>query len=663
MRLFVRRFFRLLCLLPGSVLLPAPTPLLPPDGLIDFHLQQPGPDSAHRTVVPVNGQAFTQAVRVETTGVPPQPYLIQLGHPTTGPVAVGDVITGEVWLRRVGPAGGNVATEIVFEQAGPPYTQSFTRVVGDDTGNWTRHRFAFVAVAPYPAAGAQVNLRLGYSAQAIELGGLVLTNNAQSAPLASFPNDFSYAGRAPDARWRTNALAAIERHRKVPLNIEVQDAAGFPVPTAEIEVIETRSAFAFGSAVVASRLLGGGPDDQRYQGVVTNWFNTVVFENDLKWPTYEANPSPAEQAVDWLRARGIAVRGHNLIWPGTNQPAFLPSDVPGLFGDPARLRTRINARFTQVLGRFQGRIADWDVINEPLHERAIEGVLGRPELAEWFGLAHQSDPAATLYLNEYENLEAVTDDGTVRLRALADDLRQRGAPLDALGLQAHFNGYLTPPTQLLARLDRLSGVQPAGANFPLRITEFDVNTTDETLQADYTRDLLTVAFSHPAVTGVLTWGFWERQHWLPRAALFRSDWEPKPAALVWSNLTQHTWITRTNLRTSVSGKAVVRAYKGDYQVRVRTPAGNRDFSAVVLADTRLRAVVPIVPPELTVTTGDSFEYRWPAYATGYVLESSERIDRPGWQPIEVIPVFSMQGWRVQLSPPDTTRYYRLHRSP
>jgi endo-1,4-beta-xylanase len=54
----------------------------------------------------------------------------------------------------------------------------------------------------------------------------------------------------------------------------------------------------------------------------------------------------------------------------------------------------------------------------------------------------------------------------------------------------------------------------------VRFTEFDINTDDEELQADYTRDFLTLAYSHPAVVGVQLWGFWEQAHWIPRAAMY-----------------------------------------------------------------------------------------------------------------------------------------------
>lgn len=481
---------------------------------------------------------------------------------------------------------------------------------------------------------------------------------AESPPAHALP---AYEGREPDAPWRTHAAASIERHRKAPIVVTVRDEAGFPVPGAVVEVVQARSAFAFGSAVRAERLLGTGPDDRHYQSVVTNWFNTAVLENDLKWREFEANPARARQAVDWLGAHGIAVRGHNLVWPGTNTADCLPPDVVRLLGDPAALRGRIRNRITNAVTAFAGRLADWDVVNEPLHADAVGKVLGRQEMADWFSIAHALDPAATPCLNEYGNLESPGPEGTTRLRALAEDLRSRGAPLDVLGLQAHFGPQLTPPAEVLSRLDLLSGVNPKADAFALRITEFDVDTADEALQADYTRDLLTAAFSHPSVNGFLAWGFWEGQHWRPRAAMFRTDWQPRPAALMWSNLTQRAWTTRTNLRTSASGVATVRGFKGDYMVRVRAHGVTRESRATVLADTQLLTVLPVVVPELSVTPGDPVRFTWPATAAGYVLEWTESLASPDWRPVEVIPVQSALGWRLELPPTRAPQYYRLRR--
>ena len=106
-------------------------------------------------------------------------------------------------------------------------------------------------------------------------------------------------------------------------------------------------------------------------------------------------------------------------------------------------------------------------------------------------------------------------------------------------MQAHFRDELISPAELLVIYDRF-----AALGIPIRITELDIDTADEQLQADYFRDFLTASFSDPEINGILLWGFWEGQHWRPDAALFRNDWSIKPNGQVWKDLVLKWW--RTN---------------------------------------------------------------------------------------------------------------------
>ncbi len=499
----------------------------------------------------------------------------------------------------------------------------------------------------------------------VALPGLMggATGTPTSSPGTPPPTPGGYEGREPDAPWRAAAGAAIDKHRRVAITVRVQDEAGFAVPGAEVEFIETRPAFAFGATVEASRLLSTNAANGRYQSVVTNWFGTVTLGSDLEWSRFEKDPAPAAHAIDWLGSHRIGIRGHSLVGPGTNETSHLPPDVAGLFSDPAALRTRIVTHLTNVAARFAGKLADWDVVDQPLHDTAIEGVLGRQTLADWFAIAHAVDPAATLLLVDHGNLEDTGPDGTARLRALADDLRSREAPFHTLGLPSRFAGHLTPPDEISRRLDRLAGIRPFGASFAVRITDFEVATDDEALQADYTRDFLTAAFAHPAVNGVLAGGFWESDRVQPKAAMFRADGQPKPSALVWSNLTQRAWMTRTNARASLTGSAAIRGFKGEYLVRVRANGMVKELLATVLADTHLAAVVPSAAPTIQVVPGPaSHRFSWSGQGNGYVLESCESLSPPDWQPVDLIPVLSKGQWRVELPAADTTLYFRLNRT-
>ena len=145
-------------------------------------------------------------------------------------------------------------------------------------------------------------------------------------------------------------------------------------------------------------------------------------------------------------------------------------------------------------------------------------------------------------------------------------------------MQAHFGQNVQPPVQLLGIYDRFTKL-----GLPVRITELDIDSNDEQLQADYLRDFLTASFSHPNINGIVIWGFWESAHWRPNAAMYRKDWSPRPIAGVRKDLIFKQWWTDQHASTSDAGKVEIRGFLGDYDITVA--AGTRTAtSKAVLSD-------------------------------------------------------------------------------
>ena len=82
------------------------------------------------------------------------------------------------------------------------------------------------------------------------------------------------------------------------------------------------------------------------------------------------------------------------------------------------------------------------------------------------------------------------------------------------------------------------------------VTEYDLVCNDDQLHADYLRDILTLTFSHPKMTGFINWGFWAGEHWKPEGALFRKDWKARPAVKVWRDLVKKNWWTEAEIKTN-----------------------------------------------------------------------------------------------------------------
>ena len=348
-----------------------------------------------------------------------------------------------------------------------------------------------------------------------------------------------YPGYEPNAPWRAEAATRIEANRKADLSIQVTDAAGRPLSGATVDVAMQQHEFGFGSAVTANRLRDNNPAYATYKQKVQELFNIATLENDLKWPPWEGEwgsqftQTGAVAAVDWLLANDIRVRGHNIIWPGYNN---LPAGVKQILdnapldaSEQTALRTAINNHIDDIAGEFAGKLSAWDVVNEPWDNHDVMDNLaeGNAAMVDWFERVRANDPTAVLYLNDYNILSTGGATNTAKQQFYYDTLatlKNSGAPLGGIGFQGHFNeSNLAGPEQLWEILDRY-----AALGLDMQITEFDFGTTNEQLQAEYTRDFLTAMFAHEGIDDFVMWGFWENAHWRPDAAMYRSDWSIKP---------------------------------------------------------------------------------------------------------------------------------------
>ena len=154
-----------------------------------------------------------------------------------------------------------------------------------------------------------------------------------------------------------------------------------------------------------------------------------------------------------------------------------------------------------------------------------------------------------------------------------------GAGPDGIGLMGHFcSPNLTPADEVYAVLDRYAGLRPR-----LQITELDIRTDgDEQRQADYLREVMTAAFSHPNMEAIITWGFWEGRHPCPEAALFfRKDWSSKPAGEAWRDMVFHQWWTREAGRTDAAGQFRIRGFMGEHDVAVTQAGHTKSMTALI----------------------------------------------------------------------------------
>lgn len=528
------------------------------------------------TVVAVDGGPVAQALRI-TIREPGKAWDAELKAPVPEAIADGETLLLRVWAHAIRSRNesGDATCTINLQKAGPPWSKPLSHAITVSAA-WREVLIPFTVHPAFSASGCEIAIHLGDREQELELGGLELWSYGTARRPSDLPRSrTTWAGMEADAPWRAEAEQRIEALRKGDLAVRVLDATGQPVAGAAVRARMLRHAFPFGTAAVGARIMGVKPEDEAYRARLGELFNAVVLENDLKWGPFEQPERRAQTlaALRWLQERRFFVRGHVMVWPSwRNQP----KDLKALAGDPAALRQRILAHIDEVCAATAGLTAQWDVVNEPYDNHDVMDLCGREVMVDWFRRARERLPAGCrLFLNDYGIVAAAGATGTPHQRHFAetaDFLLAQQAPLEGLGVQSHFGSQPTPPATALAILDQL-----ATRKLPIMVTEFDIATHDEDYQAAYTRDYLTLCFSHPAVAGFLMWGFWEGAHWLPQAAMLRQDWSEKPNATVWRDLVLKRWWTDITVTTGADGRASLRGFKGDYQVA----AGAATAAAVI----------------------------------------------------------------------------------
>lgn len=368
----------------------------------------------------------------------------------------------------------------------------------------------------------------------------------------------------------TELNAAITQRRMTALIVEAP-------PGTEVEVEQLRHQFWFGAALSSGMFSNrANPDEAAtYQRVFLENFNAAVTENALKWPSMEPRQGRVDYSIcdamlAWTDANRIPLRGHNIFWgiPNRVQPWLKEMDHDTLLAT-------VKARALDVGRRFRGRFAEYDLNNEMIHGNYYEERLGpgiTKQMADW---VREGDPNAVLFLNDYDILTGNRlDDYVKHIRTLLD----QGVPIGGIGVQGHLHGDTFDAAALWNALDEL-----AKFDLPIRITEFNLpgqrsrvyrergaRLTDEEEQAK-ARDIVRyyrICFAHPAVDGILMWGFWEGANWIPASSLYRRDWTPTPAAEAYHKLVHEEWWTRAKGRTDSNSHYEIRAFLGEQRVKV-----------------------------------------------------------------------------------------------
>jgi endo-1,4-beta-xylanase len=178
--------------------------------------------------------------------------------------------------------------------------------------------------------------------------------------------------------------------------------------------------------------------------LVKRQFNSITPENVLKWEEVHPRPGhfefgPSDAYVAFGERNGMFIVGHTLVWHNQT-PRWVFEDSTGQPLTRDALLARLKDHISTVVGRYKGRIDGWDVVNEVVDEDGTlrkspwERIIGDDYIAKAFQFAHEADPAAQLYYNDYSLENAAKRAGAV---ALVKSLLAQGVPITGVGIQGH----------------------------------------------------------------------------------------------------------------------------------------------------------------------------------------------------------------------------------
>ncbi|HET9171670.1 MAG TPA: endo-1,4-beta-xylanase [Actinospica sp.] len=316
--------------------------------------------------------------------------------------------------------------------------------------------------------------------------------------------------------------------------------------------LAARIGLRFGTAVIPTDLT-----TPSYAAVLAEQFSVVTPGNAMKWGSVEPvqgqfDWSDADTLVAFAERHGQLVRGHTLLWH--NQlPTWLTAGVQDGTISASELAALLKQHVFTEVTRYRGRIWQWDVANEFFLDADPSGIdpnnfwianLGPEIISDAFRWAHEADPHALLFFNDYN---IAGEDGTnAKSDAVYAWLRTQlaqGVPIHGVGDQGHLDTQYGFPTQMAADLQRY-----ADLGLRVAITEADVRTfvdgpttqvpTDHlaTFAQPYEfSQMLQAALSVPECVSFTCWGFCDADSWIPGfftgegyGTLYDVNLEPKP---------------------------------------------------------------------------------------------------------------------------------------
>jgi len=233
--------------------------------------------------------------------------------------------------------------------------------------------------------------------------------------------------------------------------------------------------FLIGTIVNDDQVQGRGSDKR--DNIIRTQFNSIVAENCMKGECIHPEEDrffwdDADRFVDYGIGNGMAIIGHCLVWH-SQPPKWMFTDAKGNYVSREVLIERMRRHIYEVAGRYKGKIKGWDVVNEAIEDDGsfrkthYYNIIGPDYIELAFRFAHEADPDAELYYNDYSMAKPGK---RATVCKLVRDLKKKGLRIDAVGMQSH-NGIDYPDLkEYEASIDSF-----AALGVKVQITEMEIN--------------------------------------------------------------------------------------------------------------------------------------------------------------------------------------------
>ena len=226
---------------------------------------------------------------------------------------------------------------------------------------------------------------------------------------------------------------------------------------------------------VNPRMVQPGPEAE----FIKAQFSSLTPENAMKMGPIHPEEKryfwkDADAIVDFAQQNNLKVRGHTLCWHNQT-PRWFFTDSTGKQVTREVLLARMKQHINDVVGRYKGKIYAWDVVNEAVPDTGtgiyrkskFYEIIGEDYIEKAFEYAHAADPSAQLFYNDYNTESASKRD---RIYQLVKKMKDKGVPINGVGLQGHWSIYEPTAQELEESITRF-----ASLGLKVQITELDMS--------------------------------------------------------------------------------------------------------------------------------------------------------------------------------------------